>query len=152
MLLNQSAPEPTKRGLRGRIAESKEEELTDYMKEAVALMHQYIPPDPARIQAVKDAGRVTIQLIEPGRRARLILPDYLKPGDSFSLDMDLTNNRPLAVSVKSYLDSDKEPVTLAVTFGMLNDGTTYASGTVLEAKGKNLMVDIENSGYRMAAQ
>src|SRR5262245_47607837 len=50
VLLTQPAPEAKKRGLRGRIAEAKKEELTDYMKEAVALARQYVPPDHNRIQ------------------------------------------------------------------------------------------------------
>ncbi len=152
VLLTPPAPEEKKRGLRGKIAESKKEELTEYMKEAVNLMHQYVPPAPARILAVKDAGKVSLQLLEPGRRARLTFADYLKSGDNLSVDVDPTTNRLLALNVKSYLDSDKEPVTLAVTFGALNDGTTYASQTVLDAKGKNLQVTIQNSGYRKKAQ
>src|SRR5881397_2811560 len=51
-------PEKKKRGLRGKIAASKKEELTDYMKQAVALVKSYVPPAPARIQAAKDAGKV----------------------------------------------------------------------------------------------
>jgi hypothetical protein len=152
VLLTQPAPESTKRGLRGKIAEKKKEELTDYMQEAVGLVHRYVPPDPVRILAVKDAGNVAIQLTEPGKRARLTFSNYLKAGDSLALDMDLTNNHPLAVNVNSYLDTDKEPVTLAVIFGTLNDGTTYASKTVLDAKGKNLNVAVENSGYRKVTQ
>jgi len=152
VLLTQSAPEAQKRGLRGKIAEAKKEELTDYMKEAMNLVHQYVPPDPARILAVKDAGKVALQLLEPGRRARLIFSDYLKRGDSLSIDVDPTSNRLLALNVNSYLDSDKEPVTLVVTFGSLNDGTTYASEMVLDAKGKNLNVTVQNSGYRKKVQ
>ncbi|MCJ7482367.1 MAG: hypothetical protein MUO31_05315, partial [Thermodesulfovibrionales bacterium] len=142
----------TKRGLRGLIAESKKEELTDYMKEAVSLVRQYIPPDPSRIQAAKDAGKVALQLLEPGKRVRLTFMDYLKSGDSLALDVDLTNNHPLAANVNSYLDSDKEPVTLAITFSTLNDGTTYVSRSVLDAKGKQLNVTVENSGYRKMTQ
>ena len=71
-------PAAKKRGLRGRIAEAKKEELTDYMKEAVGLVKLYMPPEPASIQAAKDAGRVTIQP-QPGQQARLTLPTTSKP-------------------------------------------------------------------------
>jgi len=148
VLLSESASESPKRGLRGLIAEKKKEEMTGYMQEAVWLVRQYIPPDPSRIQAVKDAGKVALQLLEPGKRVRMVFMDYLKSGDSLSLDVDLTNNHPLSANVKSYLDSDKEPVTLAITFGTLNDGTTYVSSSMLDAKGKELNVTVENSGYR----
>jgi hypothetical protein len=153
VLLTQPPQESEKRGLRGRIAERKKEELTDYMQEAVSLVHRYVPPDPNRILVVKDAGKVGLQLIEPGKRARLTFSDYLKSGDSLSVDVDLMNNHPLAANVNSYLDSDREPVILTITFGTLNDGTTtYASGVVLNATGKQLKVTVQNSGYRRMAQ
>lgn len=140
-------PEDKRRGLRGRIAAAKKEEMTEYMKEAVGLVKQYIPPDQARIQAAKDAGKVAISP-QPGQRVRLTFADYLKAGDSLVLDLDLTSNRPLEAKVASYLDSDKEPVTLDVKFGLLDNNATYATTTVLEAKAKDLKVTVENSGYR----
>jgi hypothetical protein len=148
VLLSQTAPPPKKRGFfRRKIAEAKQEELTDYMKEAVALVKMYMPPDPVRIQAAKDAGRVTLQP-QPGQRVRLTFAGYLKAGDSLALDVDLANNRPLEAKVSSYLDSQKEPVTLDVRFSTLDNNATYASTIVLEAKGKNLTVNVQNSGYR----
>ena len=153
VLLSQSAPESKPRGpLRRRIAEEKKEELTDYMKEAVSLVKQYVPPDHNRIQAAKDAGKVSIQLTDPGKRARLTFSDFLKGGDTFAVDVDLTNNHPLAANVSTYLDSEKDAVTMAIKFGTLNDGTTYASDVTLDAKAKKLKVTVQNSGYRKTAQ
>lgn len=140
-------PAAKKRGLRGRIAEAKKEELTDYMKEAVALVKIYMPPEPVLIQQAKDAGNVSVSP-QPGQRARLTFANYLKAGDSLALDVDLANNRPLAAKVSSYLDSQKEPVTLDVRFSTLNNNATYAAKIALDAKGKNLNVAVENSGYR----
>ena len=141
------APEK-KRGLRGKIVEKKTEELTDYMKQAVALVTTYVPPSPARIQAAKDAGKVSIEVLDPGKRARLNFRDYEKPGDNLGVEVDLTNNRPLGVKVSSYLEDAKDKVTLDVRMGQLNDGTTYPSNVTLEAKAKNLKVTVQNSGYR----
>jgi hypothetical protein len=140
-------PQKQKRGLRGRIAEAKKEELTDYMKEAVALVKSYMPPEPVLIQKAKDAGKVALSP-QPGQRVRLTFVDYLKAGDSLALDVDLANNRPLTAKVSSYLDSQKEPVTLDVGFNTLDNNATYAATVALNAKGKNLQVVVENSGYR----
>lgn len=140
-------PAPTKRGLRGRIVASKKAELTGYMKEAVDLVKFYMPPDPLRIQAAKDAGKVTLQPL-PNQRLRLTFADYLKAGDALALDVDLASNRPLEARVSTHLDSKKEPVTLDVRFGTLDNNATYASDVSLEAKGKDLKVRVENSGYR----
>jgi hypothetical protein len=144
-----TAPAPTekKRGLRGRIAEVKKEELTETMKAAVALVKEYMPPQPVLIQRAKDAGKVTIQPL-PGERVTLIFNDYLKPGDSLAMDMDLASNRPLEARISSFLDSQKDPVTLNVRFGTLDNNATYVSAITLNAQGANLTVNVQNSGYR----
>ncbi len=141
-------PPAKKRGIRGKIIENKKEELTDYMKSAVSLVKTYVPPNPAKLQAAKDAGKVSIEVLEPGKRARLNFRDYEKPGDNLGVEVDLANNRPLGLKVATYLDNAKDAVTLDVRMGQLNDGTTYASDITLEAKAKNLKVAVQNSGYR----
>lgn len=144
-----STPEPAKkRGLRGKIAEAKKEELTDYMKSAVSVVKTYVPPSPAIIQAAKDAGKVSIDLLEPGKRARLNFRDYAKPGDNLGVEVDLASNRPLSLKVATYLEDAKDAVTLDVRMGQLNDGTAYPSDVTLEAKAKKLTVTVKNSGYR----
>jgi hypothetical protein len=140
-------PQEKKRGLRGRIAESKKEEMTEYMKSAVALVKQYVPPDQARIQAAKDAGRLSLTPL-PGQRVRLTFTDYVKPGDTLAMELDLASNRPLEAKVSSYLDSKADVVTLDVKFSTLDNNATYTATTLLNAKAKNLSVNVQNSGYR----
>jgi hypothetical protein len=149
VILSQSAPAREPRGfLRRRIAEAEKEKMEEYMKNAAALVRQYVPPDHEKLQACKDSGNVSVQLTQPGKRARLTFSNYLKSGDSFALDVDLTNNHPLAATVNSYLDSQDDPVTLAVTFSTLNQGTTYPSEAVLNAAKKKVKVTVDNSGYQ----
>jgi hypothetical protein len=152
LLTKEAAPEAGKPGLRGKIAEHKKEELTASMYEAINLVHLYVPPDQARIQRAKDAGKVSVNLTEPGKRARLIFSDYMQAGDSFSVDVNLANNHPLSANVNSYLDSQDNPVTLSVKFASLNDGRTYPSEALLDVPDKSLKVTVENSGYRKVAQ
>jgi hypothetical protein len=142
------SPQPEKkRGIRGRIIENKKEELTDYMKQAVALVKTYVPPDPARIQAVKDAGQVSLDLPGAGQ-ARLNFRGYAKPGDVLSVEVDPASNRITGLKVSTYLDDAKDAVTLDVRFSSLPDGTRYPATELLVAKAKNLSVDVTNSGYR----
>jgi hypothetical protein len=136
-----------KRGLRGKIAENKKEEMSDYMKEAVALVKRYLPPDPAKIDAVKAAGRLSVSP-QPGNKVRITLASYLKPGDALTLEMNLADNTLATANVTSTMDSDKAPVSLVVSFAKLDNGAVYEAKTVLDAKGKDLRVTIENSGYR----
>jgi hypothetical protein len=146
------SPQEKKRGLKGRIVEKKKEELTDYMKQAVALVKTYVPPDPARIQAVKDAGKVGLDLPGGGKGARVNLRDYAKPGDVLSVEVDPPTNRLMGLTVATYLDDAKDAVTLDVRFSFLQDGTGYPATEVLVAKAKNLSVNVSNSGYRKTGQ
>jgi len=64
--------------------------------------------------------------------------------------MGLADNSLYSANVASTMDSDKAPVTMAVQFGKLDNGATYEAQSVLDAKGKELKVTIQNSGYRKA--
>ena len=147
-----SPPPDKKRGIRGRVIARKTEELTDYMKQAVALVKTYVPPDPARIQAVKDAGKVSLDAPGAGKGIRVNLRDYAKPGDLLTVEVDPTSNRVLGLTVATYLDDPKDVVTLDVRFSSLQDGTGYPANEALLAKAKNLSVNVTNTGYRKSAQ
>jgi hypothetical protein len=148
VLVDASPPPPTKPGLRGRIIANKTAELTDYMKSAVSLVKSYLPPDPARIQASQDAGKVSIQVLDPGKRAQVNFHDYQKPGDNLAVVINLANNVVAGIGVSSYLDSATDVVTLDAKMGQLNDGTIYTSDITLNAAAKNLTVTVQNTGYR----
>jgi hypothetical protein len=148
VMIDASPAPATKPGLRGRVIANKTAELTDYMKYAVSLVKSYVPPDPAKIQAAKDAGKVTIAVLEPGKRASISFPDYQKAGDKLTVEIDLVNNRVLAVTVSTYLDGAADVVTLNARMGQLNDGTSYTSDITLNAQVKKLTVTVQNTGYR----
>jgi hypothetical protein len=151
-----ASPEPSGGGDRGRrgsgkakqkIIENKKEEIQEYMQRAVKLIHGYVPPTPAQIQAAKDAGRVTVTP-QAGGQARIAIAQYLQPGDSLTIDLDPAAHRLLGLAVNSYLDEPDDPVTLAVQMATLSDGALYAAQTTLDAAEKNIRVVIQNSGHR----
>lgn len=129
---------------------AQQEELTEYMKNAVSLVKSYVPPNPEGIQAAKDAGKVSMEILQPGQRVRLNFRDYEKPGDNLGVEVDLSNNRPLGSKVSTYLEDSTDAVTLDARMGQLNDGTTYPSNLTLDARAMNLTVTVTNSGYRKA--
>lgn len=139
--------EKPSRGIRGKIKENKKEEITEYMKSAVALVHKYLPPDPEAIQKCADAGNASINIVEPGKRAKIELRDYHQKGDKLAIDINVTDNTILGVSVLSSLEDDKDPITLDVVFDKFTDGTIFTSKTTLDAKAKKLKVIVENSGH-----
>jgi hypothetical protein len=147
-----SAPAPSNaRGLKGKIAANKKEDLTESMQQAVALIKTYIPPDPARIQKAKDDGKISVDVLEPGKRVRLNFRDYQKPGDALGLEIDMTNNRLLGISVKSYVKDASEAVSVDGKFKQLTDGSSYVDAIVLNVTKDKLMVNVDNSGYRKTA-
>jgi len=109
--ISASQQEEKKRGLRGKIAEHKKEEMTEYMKSAVALVKSYIPPDPVRLEASKNAGKMSIT--PAGPRVRIDFRDYEKPGDMLSIEMDREKNTLLGLQVATWLNDPKDTVTLS---------------------------------------
>ena len=154
-----AAPEP-KGGGGGRrggakvketIIENKKDDMKEYMERAGALIQQYVPPSPEKIQAVKDAGKLKVTPGDGGK-VRLELPDYVQPGDKLTIDINAAANSMAGVNVASYLDKKEDTVTLDVKFAALPDGTSYAGQTTLDAKAKNITVVTQNSGYRPVAK
>lgn len=137
------------RGIRGKIAEHKTEDMEEYVKKAMDLIKQYVPPDPQRIQAVKDKGAQTMEVLDNATRLRGTFPGYLKPGDAVSVDIDPNAEKIKGVLVSTYLDDDpKDAVKLDVAFGTFQDGTSYPAKITMHGESKKLDVVIENSGYR----
>ena len=136
-------------GLRGRIARRKAAAMEEYIQAALALVKEYVPPDPARLEAVKGQGAQTTQVLDNASRLRAEFADYLKPGDKLSVDVDPKADRVLGISVSTYLEDDPEDaVSLQVSFGTFQDGTSYPAKVELKGESKDLDVVIENSGYR----
>jgi hypothetical protein len=150
-----AAPPPSKGGRGGRvkekIVENKKDDMKEYMEKAVALIQSYVPPNPAKIQAAKDAGKMTVQPAAAGG-ARIEFKDYVKPKDLLAIEVDPSGTRFSTISVASYMDSPDDAVTLNVVFAALEDGTSYTSKTTLDAKAKNITVVVSNSGYKKMAQ
>ena len=136
--------------MKGKIAAKKKEEISAAMKQAVALVQSYVPPDPQRIQAAKAAGNLAMVPTGPNSM-RLDLRNYVKSGDTFSLGLDTAGFAMQTVSVKSYLESEKDAVTLDVTFARLRDGLSYPGNVVLNVPGENIQVVVQNSNYQRVA-
>ena len=112
-----------------------------------------MPPDPNRIQQSVNAGKMTLAPLDGGRRVQLVFKDYLKPGDSLSVDIEIATNRLMGMSVASYLaDSTSDAIQLNVGMGVLPDGTIYTAKSTLSAPAKDMTVVIENTGYRHTAR
>jgi hypothetical protein len=136
--------------MKERIVENKVEELTEYMQKAAALVQDYVPPEAAKIQAAQAAGHVSMKPAS-GTVTRLTAADYLKPGDTLAIGIDTASKQLTEYSVNSYVEKPKDDdLALNVTFGRLQDGTSYPQQIVLDVKAKNVQVKVVNSGYKKA--
>ena len=146
------APQEQSSGRGGRVKQkvvaNKKEEMSDYMKKAVALIGQYVPPDPALIQYSKQTNKIQVTPPDASGVVGINIPDFIKAGDLLAAMLNAANNNIVSVNITTHLDSDKDVITMAVTFSQLGDGTSYSSRSVLDAKSKNINVMVENSGYK----
>ena len=147
---------PQRGGRRGgrvaaAVVDNKKDEMKEYMERAAGLVHQYVPPNPAQIQKVKDAGKLKVTPEDPGR-VRLEFADYLQAGNRLTIVLNAAANSLANLNVATYLDEKDEVVTLNVGFAALTDGTSYTAETAFEAKAKNIRVVIQNSGHKPLAQ
>ncbi len=135
-------------GIRGKIAANKKEDISEYIARSTDKISDYLPPDADKLQDIYGAGKVAIQILDPGKKFKLTFPDYLQKGDQLSISVDLAGKKLMALSVNTYLDDPAERVIFDVTYGDLPDGTQYAVKTILVAEAKKLKTEIEESGFR----
>lgn len=135
------------RGLRGRIAEKKKEEFTDYMQQVKGLIGLYVPPNGERMEAAHAAGNLSFSRPATGEAA-LVFKNYSLPGDSMTLDFSMAAKKLSALSVNSYLGDPSSAVTLNVQFAPLPDGTNYPAQEAVNAAAKGILLTVTNSNYQ----
>lgn len=140
-----AAPKPP--GLRGMIAERKGEEMKTEIESAVALIHSYVPPDPARLQAAVAAQNMKLLAAPPGE-ATLAFVNYNLPNDALTLTFAVEPRTIQTVDVSTWLDDPSKVANLVVQFATLPDGTDHPSTITLSLPSSNLQVTINNTDYQ----
>jgi hypothetical protein len=143
-------PPEKKRGVRGKVIAKKTGEMKAELEAAAALVHQYVPPDPGKMQVVMNAGTASLAQAGPGVVA-LKFPGYVKPNDSLSLTFESAVKTLRQIDVSTYLDSPGSPVTLRVGMQSLPDGTSYPGSVVLGMPASQIEVRITNSSHQKLA-
>ena len=141
-------------GRRHRVKEhvvaKKKGEMQEEMQAAGALVHQYLPPDPAKIQAAMAAGKITV--VPGAGTAALTIADYVKAGDSLVLTLDSAHKGISKIDVNTYLEEPDDKVTLDVQMASLPDGTSHTGAILLSVPGDHIDVKITNSNYQKVTQ
>ena len=141
-------PPPEKqRGLKGKIVAKKTGEMKEELESAVALVHQYLPPQPDKMQVVMNAGTASLSQAGPGFAA-LKFPGYAKAGDALILTFESAVKTLRQLEVNTWLDKPDEPVMLKVTMQALPDGTSHPSNVVLSIPASKIEVRITKSNYQ----
>ena len=141
------APPEKKRGLKGKVIATKTGEMREELESAVALVQQYLPPEPDKMQAVMTAGTASLAQAGPGFAA-LKFPGYAKTGDALTLTFESAVKTLRQLEVNTWLDKPDNPVTLKVTMQALPDGTSYPGHVILSIPSSNIEVRITKSNYQ----
>src|SRR5580700_1827455 len=132
--------------LKQRVVEKKKAEMVDYMDDVKGVLSMYVPPDPNRMQAAFQAGKLALN--PAGNVVNLVFTDYAQPGDRMTLVFDPAIKKIISLSVNTYMGQAKDAVTLQVQMAPLPDGTSYPQQTILNASAKQLVVTTTNSNYQ----
>jgi hypothetical protein len=142
-------PEPPSGGrMKQKIVAKKKAEIKDYMGDVKALLSMYVPPDPQRMQAAYQAGKVSLNPVPGAGAVNIVFNDYAQPGDKMTLTFNSAAKKIAGLNIDTYLGEEKDAVTLQVQMSALPDGTNYAWQTVLNATAKKLVVTTTNSNYQ----
>jgi hypothetical protein len=146
---SQAAP-PSGGRLKQHVVEKKTAEFKDYGEQIADLAKQYTQPDPQRLQAAFQAGNISLVPGGGEGEIKLVIKNYVKPGDSLTLVFNRQQKGIQSVQVASYLDSPSDAVTIAAQFAKLADGTNHVASTQINGVSKQLTVVTQNSNYQPA--
>ncbi len=144
-LISPPPEQPSGGRMKQKIIAKKKEEMKDYMGDVKALLSLYVPPDPQKMQAAYQAGKVSLNPV-PGA-VNLVFTDYAQPGDKMTLTFETATKKITGLNINTYMGEEKDAVALQVQMGSLPDGTNYVQQTVLNAAAKHLVVTTTNSNY-----
>jgi hypothetical protein len=135
--------------LKKHIVEKKKEEYKEYADQMKILAQQYVPPDRDLLENAYQQGNISIgPAAGAPNELQLVIKNYLKPQDSFTLVFDKAQKALLRVQIASYMDDPKDAMNLSVQFSRLPDGTNHVSNLVIDGVSKQLNVAIQNSNYQ----
>ena len=138
--------QPSGGRMKQKIIAKKTAEMKDYMQDVKTLLNMYVPPDPQKMQAAYQEGKLSLNPV-PGAM-NLVFTDYAQPGDRMTLTFDTAAKKITALNISTYMGQEKDAVKLQVQMGSLPDGTNYVQQTVLSATAKQLVVTTTNSNYQ----
>jgi hypothetical protein len=146
----QPPPPEKKRGLKGKIVAKKTAEMKDELERSAALVQEYVPPAPDRIQVVMNAGTASLSQAGPNMVA-FTFPGYAKQGDALKVTFDKGITSLQQIDVNTWLDKPEEVVTLHVAMQSLPNGISFPGTVLLTIASTKMQVRITKSNYQKLA-
>ena len=139
----------------GPVMRSIERKKMDEIKEEMAQVHEvtamYLPLNPDNlIQAVR-TRQVGFER-EPTGSTAVVLSNYAKQGDKVTFALDSTARQIQSISVKTFLSSQNEPLSITLQFSRLEDGTVYPSITNIQAPSEQISITTLSSDFSKPVQ
>jgi hypothetical protein len=146
----QPPPPEKKRGLKGKMVAKKTGEMKEELQATAALIQQYVPPAPDKIQVVINSGTATLGQAGPDMVA-FTFPGYAKQGDALKITFDKAITALQQIDVSTWLDKPEESVTLHVAMQTLPGGPRFPGTVLLTIASSQLQVRITKSNYQKLA-
>jgi hypothetical protein len=148
----QNAPQQMKGGpLMQRMEQKKMGEIKDEMAQVHQVAAMYLPLNPEKVQEAMQNNQVNVER-DGTNGSAISVNDYAKPGDQVTLRLNPTTQQMQSISVKTSLDTPDDPLTIALQFSKLEDGTTYPSVTTIQAPSKKISITTLSSDFSKPVQ
>lgn len=126
-------------------------EVKDEMTEVQEVAAMYLPLNPDKFQQAMQNNPANLERDGAGGYA-INVSGYAKPGDQLTLNLNPTTRQIQSISVKTFLSAPDDPLTIALRFSKLDDGTTYPSITTMAAPSKQISITTVSSDFSKPVQ
>jgi hypothetical protein len=145
----EQAAAPSGGRLKQHVVQKKKDEYKEYVDQIKALIQQYVPPEKEMLGQAVQKGNIALGPDggAPGQ-FRLVLTNYVKPGDKMTLVFDEERKALSSVSFGSYLGDPKDAVNVSVTFAAIPGGPNHIASQTIDGVSKQLAIGIANLNYQ----
>ena len=142
-------PAPPSGGrMKQRMIEKKVDEYKAYADSIKALISQYVPPSPTKIEAAKAAGNIAIGPAGAPGEVKLVFSNYVKQGDKMTLTINKAAGGVQSVQIATYLSDPSDAVTVDVQMARIPGGPSHVGTQTINGVSKQMTIVVQNDQYK----
>jgi hypothetical protein len=136
------------RGLRGRLAAKKKEEMKENLEQFGSLLHSYTDLQSGSVRGALAKG--TLSRTGPGTDGdvRVAANGVVQPSDSLTLIWSTAKRRPVSIQINTEFDG--KAATVSVEYAELPNGLFYPAHTVATAVKNDITITVDTFNYSEA--